>query len=231
MSDKSIIRGNLPPYVVLGGGMDKLGVFKARVNVPHRVGTAGSRIDVNWLKPKNAPNPFGGIPAVSSDFTIRDTICWVTFLYEGISYEGSQDTFGDTVIYELRVNTTQEPVETHPAFAELAVTYEYDYENRRFPDKYATDEPNPLYKVEDYLVHSVALIERKLFGSASEQDVQKVGYLDTPPSSSGIVTTGGLWVLTDFDFVKRGNVRERVKGWMAVRQGSEGTAKLLYTKP
>lgn len=246
----AIINGSLPEYIAGGLRRDnKLGVFSGEAYRFFPVGSANQRISPAWLEEISAPSPWN-IPFVGAEAEPPSAgKVRVVYRYEGVP-NPEQFDYANAVTYNLKTVTSQEPIETHPKFEQLAKVFGYDEEEGRF-NRYLANrdgleisdstseedaalegsQKSAMWGVEDYLAVRIVLIERKILGSGSLAENDRVGKIDKPPSGSGRVKRpkipeGGTWLFTDYDLIDRGNVVEQVREWTA--SGPRGWLRLIY---
>lgn len=238
------IRGNLPPFVIKSLKRDRTGIYSGVV-LKHHWLPEDLSVDLDWLNPTYAPDPFK-IPAVDSSALVDKGLCIVTFNYEGGL---STSTFREEdVVYELDTTMAQDPIETNPNFEKLKTMFSWDKTERRFAEYLAqaqndnTNTPYPgdaqtaqtknkLFGTDSWLAIGATL--RKTYGAFTVPSsiFKGIGTIVTTPTGTGsfnipAVGKGRNWLYMAPRVTQRGNVVEIVLEWML--SGPNGWIKEIY---
>jgi hypothetical protein len=171
------VRGALPPYIVKSIRRDQNGIFAGVAERHFMVGEVNQRIDLIWLTPASAPNPWG-LPCTDASGEINDAgVCIVTYQYQGLDQSW---TFAeeDQVTFELDTSMNEDPIETHPAFKQLKKIYGWSQTERMFAESVPNINtgnaltttagktiPNPLFGTDTWL--TIGAIYRRTYAARS----------------------------------------------------------------
>ena len=235
MALENKIRGDQSPFKVRYLRLDKLGVYSGLVQRYYKVGAAGQRIDPAWLK--SAPDLWDGLPCVDAVANVLDNgMCEVSYNYDGKPESDSNDEPSDEeTLFELDTSMNEEPIETHPAFAELKKLYGWDQTERRFAEMLAEqpggvnaltsannkkNKRNPLFGIDSWLVVGVIFRRVRALRTIPGEALSGIGtIIDEPPGisqfklpSEGIKTRN--WLKLSPKLSRRGNMVQCADEWM-----------------
>jgi hypothetical protein len=238
-------RGNIPAYVVKSLRRDRHGIFAGSVEVYKEVDESAPRINLGWLRPQSAPQPFG-LPVVSSNGQMGlNGLFVITFDYEGIDAQ-AQPSPQDEVTFELDTTMSEDPIETHPRFTQLKARYGWDQDNRRFAEMISgtgqgatalssggKQKQSPLFGTDSWLV--VGALFRKTYASKVYPTdlLQGIGTITKAPPGIGQFKLPPLgksrnWLKLAPKVKLRGNCLEISEEWMM--SGPKGWVEDVYSQ-
>ena len=238
-------RGNLPEYVVKSLGRDRHGIFAGTVEVYKEVDESAARINLAWLRPQSAPQPFG-LPVVGAKGQMGlNGVFIITFDYEGIDQK-AEPSPQDEVTFELDTTMSEDPIETHPKFSELKKIYGWNQDDRRFAEMISgtgqgatalssggQQRSSPLFGTDSWLV--VGALFRKTYASKAYPPalLQGIGTITKAPPGIGqfkLPPLGKLrnWLKLAPKVKLRGNCLEISEEWMM--SGPRGWIEDVYSQ-
>lgn len=188
----------------------------------------------DWLDVKKAPS-FFNLPCMGVERTWEEAWALYRYGYEGIIKElgASQN-----VTFELDMSLTEEPIKTHPDFANLRKKYLWNPNTQRFPELIAGTGKNkgklvrsPLAGVEAYLSPG-AIFRRTTVTNRIPANIYKgVALAGNIPSVAGFEMPDigtRQWFKLAPKIRKRGNCVEVVEEWML--SGPYGVNSDIYNR-
>ena len=135
-------------------------------------------------------------------------------------------------VYQVSSTASDEPIETHPTFDDMAGTPGAELYKGTFDEegKFAgfprlsngTDGDNcPLFGVESYLAPRT--VARKMSQSKERPTITKVGKLDNPPSGLGLT---GQWLKITHDFTLEGGIFSVTEEWLSPAEGGTWNSEI-----
>lgn len=240
------IHGELPDYIVQSLSRDKVGVFAGKTFRYFQVGSKNQRIDLSWLDPKTAPQPWS-LPCteVSSEILMNGMLK-VVYSYEGI--DSGREPSDDEIEFEMDTSMAEEGIETHPQFANLAKAYGWDADEKQFAATTApaaTDGTNalssttakstgsPMRGVDSWLV--VGAIFRRTYAATRipESALQGIGAIVRRPPDIGAFSLPSdmkkrNWLKLAPKLRRRGNAANVSEEWML--SGPKGWLTPIYSQ-
>jgi hypothetical protein len=230
------IRGNQHPFKVRWLRADRLGVFTGLVQQYHPVGTEGQRVDPNWLL--NPPEMWG----------LDNGFCEISYNYEGKPADSPQEPTDEQTLFELDTSMAEEPIETHPAFAELKKLYGWDQSERRFAEMLSEtpggtnalssannqkNKKNPLFGTDSWLVVGAIFRRTRALTSIPGDALTGIGTIVKSPPNIGqfrLPTEGTKrrnWLKLSPKLSRRGNSVQCSEEWMM--SGPNGWLEPVYS--
>ena len=220
---------------------DKIGVYTGIVTRTYKVGAVGLRIDPDWLRPANAPNPLWGIPMTDANAVIVDGTVEIVYTYEGaesLSPDEEENTF------TFHGGMEDKPIDAHPGLELLKTKFGWDSQLHTFPEfppdegsgggfgAATTPKRNELFGTEGW--RSVIGTYSRTFAafSVSASVYHGIGTVfDSPPGLSRIGLVGKVgrrnWLKLAPEIRKRGNVAQITDNYEL--SGPRGWSRALYS--
>lgn len=210
----------------LSASMDKFGVYT--IQVPYATDSEDAAM-------KAGPASYGAFKLVGRSIQAQeDGKTWLTTN----TYSGADDSsggdgpkpYGDDDVYEMSASWEEEPLQSHPKFAELMKKYGGTEDadgnvtwGKKMPgktggvnDNNKSAKANPMYGVTKWKRLGVVWSATRVMKSLPGGLLSNVGKMETPPGPAPSLPNNGAWLKLPPRASRRGNVWQVTEEWQMI---------------